>query len=276
MPPGVILGVSALVGAGASILGAKSNNKAINKATDAQTASTAEQTALQRDIYGQNKAALSPFMQRGNVAGDTIMAALGLGGTATAPQAGLPTPALAVPYNGGYPDAAQYPGYAGQHPWLMQQGQGALGQQQVGAPGTTAQPGQSPQQAATNAYEMFKQSTGYQTRFGEGMRALNAGYAGAGVVQSGAAQKAALRFGQDFASNEFGNWMGYLGNQQGVGFAGASALSGVGQGFADRMGDISQNNANATAQAAALRAQNKGALYTGLAGIAGGLTSYIR
>jgi hypothetical protein len=100
------------------------------------------------------------------------------------------------------------------------------------------------------------------------------------VGQSGAAMKAASRYGQNFGSNEFGNWMSMLGNQQHTGFAGASALAGVSQGSADRMGAISQNNASMAGQAAVARAQNTGALYTGLAGIAGqaagALSSYQR
>jgi hypothetical protein len=100
------------------------------------------------------------------------------------------------------------------------------------------------------------------------------------VLQSGAAQRAALRYGQEFASGEFGNWMSMLGNQQHTGFAGASALAGVSQGSADRMGAISQNSANMAGQAAVARAQNQGALFTGLAGIAGqaagALSSYQR
>jgi hypothetical protein len=100
----------------------------------------------------------------------------------------------------------------------------------------------NPASAAASAYELFKKSTGYTSRFDEGLRAVSSNYFGGGVGQSGAAVKAALRYGQDFASREFGNWMGALGNQQGLGFAGQAAIA---------------------------RAQNSGAALTGLAGIAG-------
>jgi hypothetical protein len=137
------------------------------------------------------------------------------------------------------------------------------------SPQGTVQPAQSPAQAATDAYEIFKQSTGYSTRLAEGNRSLASNYFGGGVGQSGAAVKAALRYGQDYASNEFGKYLGYLGNQQGVGLAGASALAGVSQNYANNMSNISQNNANMQGQAAIAGAQNNGALWTGLAGIAG-------
>jgi hypothetical protein len=207
-------------------------------------------------------------MQRGNAAGDTINALLGLGGPAQAQvtgSQGLPTQQAfqATPFD-------SMGALAQAKPWLTQGGsfmpnvaptpQGTVqGQQQ----------GQDPAQAAASAYEIFKQSTGYSTRLAEGNRSLASNYFGGGVGQSGAAMKAALRYGQDYGSNEFGKYLGYLGNQQGVGLAGASALAGVSQNYANNMGNISQNNANMQGQAAIAGAQNNGALWTGLAGIAG-------
>lgn len=229
MPPVIIGGAIAAAGAvGAAALTSKSNSKAINTSVAAQQRSEDAQLGFQREARAENTAALSPFMQRGNVAGETINAALGLG------------------YS---------PGYSAS----------------VGAPS-------DPAAAATNAYELFKKSTGYETRFNEGNRSLAANYFGGGVGQSGAAVKAALRYGQGFASNEFGNWLGALGGQQQIGFGGASALAGVSQTFADRAGQISQNGADMTSEAAVARARNQGALWTGLAGTlgqtAGALSSY--
>lgn len=292
MPPVIIGGAIAAAGAvGAAAIGSKANSKAIKQATQAQTDSTAQQIAYQREADSYARAALNPWMTRGNLAGDTIMAALGLGGNASG---GVTTPAVTSPYTGPNPAALTPPGgfdpalsgaYASNNP---NQYRGDIGPMwatgdPVAQPATTttaapAQPAQTPQQAAASAYEIFKQSTGYQSRFSEGMRALSSNYFGGGVGQSGAAVKAALRFGQDYASREFGNWLGALGNQQGLGFAGASALAGVSQGNADRLGQISQNSADATGQAAIARAQNQGALWTGVAGaagqLAGALSSY--
>lgn len=100
---------------------------------------------------------------------------------------------------------------------------------------------------ANQAFNLFKNSTGYKFRVGEGMDAINSSYAGAGTLQSGAAMKAINQYGQDMASQEFGNYMNYLGNQQGVGLAGASALAGVGQNYVNT---ISANNNSAGAAAA--------------------------
>jgi hypothetical protein len=211
-------------------MASKKNSKAIKQASAAQQSSEAAQIGFQREARAQNTAALSPFMQRGNIAGETINAALGLG------------------YS---------PGYSA----------------------TTGAP-TDPAGAATNAYELFKQSTGYSTRLQEGQRGQGALYGAKGVYQSGARDKALAQFNQNFASGEFGNWMGALGNQQSIGFGGASALAGVSQTAANNLSQISQNSADTASQAAIARAQNSGALFTGLAGIAGqtvgALSSYQR
>lgn len=123
--------------------------------------------------------------------------------------------------------------------------------------------------AATDAYNAFKQSTGYQDRLTEGYRGVNSAYAGRGLLQSGAAQKALLRYGQSQASGEFGNWLGALGNQQGVGLSGASALAGVGQSYANNMGAINQNSANFAGQAAVAQANNSNSALGSIANIAG-------
>lgn len=260
MPPALIAGAVAIAGAGASIYSAGKNSKAIKKATAVQQQSTDQQIAFQQQARAENTAALSPWMQRGNVAGETINAALGVGGALTSP-AGAPPGTLTVPYNGGYPDAGQYPGYNGMAPEISASWMPA----QPAAP----QPQQNPAQAAASAYEIFKNSVGYQTRLQEGQRGQGAMYSALGTYQSGARDKALARFNQNFASNEFGNWLGYLGNQQSLGFASASALAGVAQGSADRMGAISQNSADTASQAAIARAANSGALMTSLAGTAG-------
>lgn len=194
------------------------NSKAIDKSAQASTQSNAQSLALQREIYGENKNALAPFMARGNVAGNAYNALLGFNGAEA-------------------------------------------------------------QNEANAAYDIFKNNTGYQFRLNEGMNALNSGYAGAGVVQSGAAMKGALKYGQDYASNEFGNYLGYLGNQQGVGLSGASALAGVGQGYANNVSNLNSQNAANITNAAVAKANNSNALAGSIAGIASnaaGILSYPR
>lgn len=278
MPVGAIIGAGALT-AGGAVVASKSNSKAINKATAAQTQSNTESVALQRDIYGQNKAVLSPFVQRGNAAGEAMNALLGLTGTNDNVQqlpAQQPNALAQYAYGfegmdgprGGY---RPYETMGGDRPTMPGPisgfGGGTFDMQ--GNPVTVGTQGQPAPNAAANAFDIFRNSTGYKFRLGQGMDAVNSGYAGRGVLQSGAAIKAINEYGQDFASGEFGNYLGYLGNQQGVGLSGASALAGVGQGYANNITSMNQNNANALGQIAVARANNNNALIQGIGSAVG-------
>ncbi len=266
MPVGAIIGAGALT-AGATAYSSSKNSHAINKATQGQQQSDREQLQFQRDAYNMNTANLSPYMARGNAAGNAINALLGLGGT---PATAVTTPALPAPATGTAALSHGLPGWGGYRQPLPDRGPVTDGPVAAGTTAhTTTTPGQTPAQAAAAAYEIFKQSTGYTTRLDQGQRTLASNYFGGGVGQSGAAVKAALRYGQDYASNEFGNYIGALQGQQQIGLGGASALAGVSQTFANNASNISQNGADAAAQAAVARARNSGALWSGLAGTVG-------
>jgi len=84
----------------------------------------------------------------------------------------------------------------------------------------------------------------YQFRLGEGMKALERTAAARGGLISGGALKAAQRYGQDFASQEFGNAYNRL-----------AGLAGVGQ-----------TSTNAMGSAAGTYGANAGNLITGAAG----------
>lgn len=255
---------AAVIGGGAAALGAKSNSKATKKAAATQADATAQQLAYQREADTTARGALSPFMERGNAAGDTINALLGLGGVSTTPQP------VALPANTGQFAGGTFYGFEGMD--------GPMGtpfgfQPNWGMPQATAQtapaPQKTPAQAAAEAYEIFKGSTGYQTRFAEGTRALNASFAGSRMSQSGAAVKSALRYGQEFASGEFGKYLGALGTQQDLGFRGAGALAGVALDSSDRFGRIAGDRADNAGALAVARANNNNNFYGTIAGIAG-------
>lgn len=264
----IALGATAI----GSVVGAGSQKSAARTAADTATQTTSQNNALARDIYGQNRSALSPFMSRGNVAGDQINALLGLGGTANN------NPAPTSAFSGIQPNwgAGFGPGFSarqpdGANPMVYNRSPdsrfagmpGRAFQNQAG--GMTAPMTASPQQ---NAFDIFRDSTGYQFRLGEGMDALNSGWAGASALQSGAAMKDAIQYGQNFASNEFNNYMGLLANQQGVGLAGASALAGVGNNYVSNVS--ANNNAAGTAQAnAALFAGNNNPFANALGSVGG-------
>lgn len=76
------IGTAAAIGLGlagvGTALGASSSRKAANTAANAQAQATQQNNALARDIYGQNKAALSPFQAYGETGARYLNAMLGL------------------------------------------------------------------------------------------------------------------------------------------------------------------------------------------------------
>jgi len=270
------------VGAGASAISANKNAK---RAAATSQASTDANVGLAREIYGNNQQMLNPFMQRGNAAGNQLNALLGLGGSQVqgGPQAAtLPgVQPNALSQFGGGSAASNYglgdtPGYqfggiggsaVGFNPASFGDQNGSnrgtatlpygVASQPNGLPSSGIQPTitnnttgvpapQTGQQAQESAFDTFRNSTGYQFRLGEGLDAVGSAYAGIGGLQSGAAMRGINEYGQNFASNEFGNYAGLLSGQQAVGAGAASALAGVGQNFAGTV--IGQNNFNAQNQ----------------------------
>lgn len=76
--------------------------------------------------------------------------------------------------------------------------------------------------AQMQAFDRFRDSSGYQFRLGEGLKAITGNNAAAGLLNSGSALKGITNYGQNMASGEFANYlMQLLGQQQqGLGAAG--------------------------------------------------------
>ncbi len=119
------------------------------------------------------------------------------------------------------------------------------------------------------AFDNYRASTGYDFRVGQGMNALNTGYAARGVLNSGAAQKAIVDYGQNIASNEFGNYISQLGQQQQVGLSAGNALAGVGTNFANNATTINGNTASAIGNGALAGASIGNNFMNNIAGITG-------
>ena len=105
----------------------------------------------------------------------------------------------------------------------------------------------------------------YKFRLGEGLKALDRQAAARGGLISGGALKAAQRYGQDFASTEFGNAYNRLAGLAGVGQTATNTLTGA-------AGQFGQNQAAGLSNAAQARASG----YIGGANaLAGGLSQYL-
>lgn len=232
----VAIGAGAL---GSAAISKSATNKASKAAVQSADAAAAEQQAAREQAYST----LNPFTQGGVAANSQINALLGLN-TAPAVQQSV---APAASFGGGFGGSI---GNALQQFYAQQQGQTAQ----------PAQPATQPGLTQNQAFDNFRNSTGYQFRLSEGMNALNSQYAGAGAIKSGAAVRDAVQFGQNFASGEFGNYLNALGNQQATGLQAGSAAAGVGVNAANSLGNIYQNRADGIGNAALINAGNMNSL----------------
>lgn len=105
-------------------------------------------------------------------------------------------------------------------------------------------------EAAQNFLQM---DPGYQFRLSEGLKALDRQAAARGGLISGGALKAAQRYGQDVASQEFGSAYNRLANLANLGPQSAGVMSNLGQNYASNAGNIMMNQGNVAANAALAR-----------------------
>lgn len=280
MAIGTMTAIGLGLGAVGAFAGAKSKSKAAKTAANAQAATTQQNNALAANIYGQNQAALSPFMQRGNAAGDQLNAFLGLGGQPQMQQ----QPELQSYYSGPNPGAYPLGSRPGSQSPAVAYKNALLGAQPLEEFAGAAPPGQQTgingplpqsQQPAADPFKQFIANSDYAFQFGEGANKVNSGYAGAGTLRSGAAMKGLEQFRQNLQSGYRGEFTNLLANQQGVGLSGASALAGVGQNYAGMVTANNQNAGDAAANAALVRGANNPFANT-LSLLGGGLFGYGR
>jgi hypothetical protein len=300
MPPAVVAGGIAAAGAiGGAVIGSSAQKKAASQAAGAQAGATEaqlqlgrESMALNKDIYNANFGVLSPYASRGNVAGDSINALLGLPSapTMTSPLAtasgGAGSAQGQAPYTQAQIDAMWHDGIPGNAEaaqkalaaWNKQQGQAktnpVAAQQPLGqtqAPAATGTPSSTPM-SQLDALTNFSNSAGMKFALEQGAKSVNHGAAGNGWLESGAAMKALQQRGQDIALQQyFPMYTGLLGQQQAVGAGAASSIAGVGQNFGNTAANINagmganiQNGANAASNAALLKGQANAQMWSGI------------
>jgi hypothetical protein len=83
--------------------------------------------------------------------------------------------------------------------------------------------------AANDAFQNYLNSTGYQFRLGQGMDAITGNAATKGLLNSGATLKGLNTYGQNMASQEFGNYLNQVGQLAQGGLGAASVLAQAGQ-----------------------------------------------
>ena len=106
------------------------------------------------------------------------------------------------------------------------------------------------------AFEQFRSNTGYQDQFNEGARAVETAYASKGLLDSGAARKAQIRYGTMQADKSYGDYYSRLVGQQQIGSGAAGALTGVNNTFVNGVTGNNTNYADAAGNAALSNAAN--------------------
>jgi hypothetical protein len=122
----------------------------------------------------------------------------------------------------------------------------------------------------------LRATPGYQFRYNTGEGALQSGQAARHNVFSGRAGKELQQYGQDFASNEFGNEVNRLSNLMGQGFQASTGLGNAAIGQGNQMAIGTQNIGNQLAQLSGQRGDINANYYNNLNNVAqGGLSNYL-
>lgn len=284
---------SAVIG-GATLLGASIASRSNNRAVQAQTQAADQSNQLQLQIYQDQQRRLEPFRQFSMSAMGPLAELMGLnyqpgpiqgqprsfgiggaGNNPLAPEGTIEGLYSANPmFMGGREvdsrDVARRPGLP--LPYDTVPRDPGIGVRPVAPPEqvpvTTPPTPPTPTQPSGNSQlDALRQSPGYQFRLQEGIGARDASAASRGLLLSGAQQRAIERYGQDFASNEYGNRIAQLSAVLSGGQYANNALSQAGQNYA---GAVQQSNA-AAANARASGYQQNAALFNQALGTGVGL-----
>lgn len=247
--------LSAVLGVGSALIGASSSKSAAK----AQEQAAGNQVALQREVFDYQKDQFAPYGEAGNNALAALQYELGLG----------PAPVI-----GGQAQAVNeftetIPGQEGTGPGYWTGGGRDGGMQFV-------RNGMVPEQSRTRfrvgeqifdareaadeyatanptggtEYGGFTKTPGYDFRLQEGVDAVQASVAGQRGLNSGNALKALTRYGQDYASGEYNNYLNRLTGLTGLGQSSAAMSANAGQNFATGASNAYANAGNAQAAGA--------------------------
>jgi hypothetical protein len=272
--------LSSVAQIGGSVAGAMIGGGAVNTANNQQARGYDAANQSARNALSAQSGLLNPYAQRGNAAGDSINALLGIGGaTYATPESAAASQAAedawaaqAIQTIRGQVQKGEakrsrqaLEATAGQSPSqqlaamravLGSRGIGILNSLEASRPlpgtqaGGAAPSGPANPQAQQDAFKVFREGTGYQFNMNEGLNAVAQRFAGSGAYQSGAAMKALQGRATGIADNTFGSYLNALQQQQQTGLAGAGGLSSAYGGYADRFGANTTRSAENSANAA--------------------------
>lgn len=257
----------AWVGAGIAAVGVVSGASASKKAAKAQQQSAADADATQLKMFNQSRADQAPWRAYGEGGLNELAYRLGISpqgsaGAASAPSVTkeqirselLPsftkTSGSQPIYNPnsdfesgvGWANGVQIPtGFTDAETSIDEAGLNAAIERRMAQQGA-ARPGQQNDPnfgSLLRDFSLadFEKDPGYDFRMAEGMKGITNSAAARGGLLSGAALKAAGRYNQDFASNEFGNAYNRFNNNKTNQFNRLASLAGVGQQAATQIGN---------------------------------------
>ena len=126
------------------------------------------------------------------------------------------------------------------------------------------------------AQKFLTMDPGYGFRLSEGLKARDRQAAARSGLISGGALKAAQRYGQDYASGEFGNAYGRLAGLAQIGPASAGVLNSLGQNYAGAVGQNTMAGGQAVGQGYLGAGNARSSGYIGAANaLAGGVGQYL-
>ena len=188
---------AAVIGGVASIGGGLIASGGAKSAANAQAQAAREANAAQERMFERQVALQEPFRQGGLTAQNRLFTLLGLD-----PNAGRP----AAPSGGGM-QTYNTPFGNISVPGMQGGGMGGVGAPATNAQGIVVDPN-SPdfgKYARDFSMQDYQADPGYAFRLAEGQKAIERSAAARGGTQSGAALKAAARFGQEMGSQEYQN-----------------------------------------------------------------------
>ena len=196
MVAAAVIGGIATIGGGAIAAGGAQS------AANAQAQAARDANAAQERMFERQVALQEPFRQGGMAAQNRLFTLLGLDPNAGRPAA--PSGGGVQTYNTPYGNISV--------PGMQGGGMGGFGGMAGGSPATNAQgivvDPNSPdfgKYARDFGMQDYQADPGYQFRLSEGQKAIERSAAARGGTQSGAALKAAARFGQEMGSQEYQN-----------------------------------------------------------------------
>ena len=110
---------------------------------------------------------------------------------------------------------------------------------------------------------MLNADPGYNFRLSEGLKSLDRTAAARGGMLSGGALKAAQRYGQDYASNEFGNAYNRMAGLASLGPSSAGVMNNLGSNYSTNAGNTMSNMGVNTGNALLAATNARTSAYTG-------------